>query len=79
MLNPALSVVIVSGFFGVLLWGVFPLSKKSKPEKRNLKGIELTGKEWALLSSLATYQRKSQASYISEVIKEHLSEKSKLR
>lgn len=68
-----MSVLLV--FFGVLLWGVFPVFKKSKPEKRTLKGIELTGKEWGVLASLATYQRKSQASLISEVLKGYIAHK----
>lgn len=76
MLNTLQNVLIVGGFFAVLLWGVFPVFKrKSKPEKRNLRGIELTGKEWGVLASLATYQRKSQASLISEVLKVYVAQK----
>jgi hypothetical protein len=75
MLSQALRLSVLLVFFGVLLWGVFPVFKKSKPVKRNLRGIELTPKEWSVLASLANYQRKSQASLISEVLKVYVAQK----
>lgn len=76
MLNTVQTVLIVSGFFALLLYGISPMfRRKSKSEKRNLRGIELTGKEWGVLASLANYQRKSQASLISEVLKVYVAQK----
>jgi hypothetical protein len=74
-----LDIVIASGVFGLIGYGALTSvwHRKRRTEKRTIKNIELTGKEWALLASLATYQRKSQVSYISEVIKEHLAGKGK--
>jgi hypothetical protein len=62
-------------FLGLFALAFIPFQGRSKGENRNLKGVRLSLKQWALLGDIAALKQVSQSRLVSAIVEEYLQER----